>query len=197
MPARRATAADLEIVTTIVTRAFATDPIWSVALARADGSTAHQSDHWRRYVRDAIGQRWVWLSDGMEATSVWIPPGGHELSERSAASLGPWLEEALGAGGRDAYLELSARFEAAHPPEPAHYYLTLLATSPEHRGRGVGMALLAENLATIDAQSRAAYLESTNPANDHRYERVGFRPIGRFEAPSGDAAVTTMWRDPR
>jgi GNAT superfamily N-acetyltransferase len=197
LAARRAVSRDAETVTTIIARAFATDPVWSVALARPDGSTTHHVDHWRRYVDAAIPQGWVWVSSGFEAASVWIPPGGHELPASEEASLGPWLDAMLGSAGRDAYLELAARFEAAHPPAPPHYYLTLLATNPEDRGHGFGMALLAENLAAIDAENRPAYLESTNPANDHRYESLGFRRVGAFETTAGDATVATMWRDPR
>jgi ribosomal protein S18 acetylase RimI-like enzyme len=32
---------------------------------------------------------------------------------------------------------------AFHPREPPHYYLTLLGTHPDHRGKGIGMRLEA------------------------------------------------------
>jgi predicted GNAT family acetyltransferase len=70
----------------------------------------------------------------------------------------------------------------------------LLATHPDQRGRGVGQALLAANLERWDRDRVPAYLESTNPANDHRYERAGFRRVGGFRAVRNDAPVTTMWR---
>jgi GNAT superfamily N-acetyltransferase len=197
MPARRANAADIDAVATIIAQAFATDPVWSLALARPDGSTGHEFAHWRRYVEAAVPQGFVWVMAGLEAASVWIPPGGHELPPGEEASLGPWLDELLGSDGRDAYLDLAASFEAAHPASPPHYYLTLLATNPDHRGHGFGMGLLAENLAAIDAESMPAYLESTNPANDRRYEAVGFRRMGEFETHGGAAPVTTMWRERR
>ena len=57
------------------------------------------------------------------------------------------------------------------------------------------MRLLAENLATVDAQGAAAYLESSNPANDGRYARLGFTPHGKITAASGHV-MTTMWRPP-
>jgi predicted GNAT family acetyltransferase len=78
-----------------------------------------------------------------------------------------------------------------------HYYLSLLGTHDDHRGKGTGMALLRENLARIDAEGAPAYLESTNPANLARYESVGFVRLGEFAAPEGGPTVTTMWRDPR
>ncbi|HET9614245.1 MAG TPA: GNAT family N-acetyltransferase, partial [Candidatus Limnocylindrales bacterium] len=63
-----------------------------------------------------------------------------------------------------------------------------------HRGRGVGQGLLAEVLGTWDAAGVPAYLESTNPANDHRYERAGFRRVGGFTAVRDAAPISTMWR---
>jgi hypothetical protein len=41
-----------------------------------------------------------------------------------------------------------------------------------------------------------AYLESSNPSNDHRYERLGFVRVGEFAAPAGGPTVACMWRDP-
>jgi len=58
----------------------------------------------------------------------------------------------------------------------------------------IGQTLLAENLVDWDAQGIPAYLESTNPGNDHRYARAGFLPIGGFSAVLNSAHVTTMWR---
>ena len=61
------------------------------------------------------------------------------------------------------------------PPEGRpHYYLSLLGTRPDYRGRGLGFGLLAKNLAIMDAEGVPAYLESTNPDNNPRYERFGF-----------------------
>ena len=101
------------------------------------------------------------------------------------------------ATGRDAYHELLARFDAAHPREEAHYYLSLLGTHPRHRGRGIGMWLLAHDLEFVDAEHRPAYLESSNPANNDRYGRLGFEPVGAFSYPGGGPVVTTMWRPAR
>jgi hypothetical protein len=42
-----------------------------------------------------------------------------------------------------------------------------------------------------------AYLESSNRANDHRYERLGFVNVGEFAAPGGQPTIGCMWRDPR
>ena len=59
------------------------------------------------------------------------------------------------------------------------------------------MALLADNLARIDREGAAAYLESTNPANLARYRSVGFVDLGSFTLGDDGPVVTTMWREPR
>jgi GNAT superfamily N-acetyltransferase len=93
-------------------------------------------------------------------------------------------------------LDTFEHFEAAHPRESEHFYLSLLGTHPDHRGKGIGMGLLAENLRRIDAEGTPAFLESSNPANDHRYERLGFVRCGAFELGEDGPVVTQMWRDP-
>jgi GNAT superfamily N-acetyltransferase len=93
--------------------------------------------------------------------------------------------------------ELWDRFAANHPHDEPHAYLSLLATHPDHRGQGIGQRLLAEDLSRWDAARVPAYLESTNPGNDHRYERAGFRRIGGFRAVVDDTPISTMWRSPQ
>jgi ribosomal protein S18 acetylase RimI-like enzyme len=90
--------------------------------------------------------------------------------------------------------ELFRRCELARPRDEPHYSLSLFATKPECRGRGIGMALLRDDLARIDAEGACAYLESTNPTNNARYAGVGFATHGQFEHPTTGAPVTTMWR---
>ena len=55
----------------------------------------------------------------------------------------------------------------------------------------------ADNLAKIDSEGIPAYLESSNPDNDPRYERLGFVRAGEFERPDGRLTCSTMWREPR
>jgi GNAT superfamily N-acetyltransferase len=191
---RRATQDDAGTVASIVALAFASDPLWSHALARADGATGHQARFWKLWVDGALRYPWVWLAEGGEATSTWIPPGGSELSAQQEDELSELADECLGSAARDDFHELMARLDAAHPHNQPHYYLSLLATHPDHRGKGVGMALLEQNLELIDTERVPAYLESSNPDNDRRYSALGFEVVGQVCYPGGGPVVTTMWR---
>jgi GNAT superfamily N-acetyltransferase len=196
LAARRATASDIDLVTSIITLAFAHDPLWAHALARLDGETAHHAEFWRLFVAGALRYPDTWLTSGGEATAVWIPPGGTEMTPGQEQRLADLAAGRLGPAAGDC-LKLVSRFEAAHPSAEPHYYLTLLGTHPDHRGQGIGMRLLARNLDLVDAAHLPAYLESTNPANNRWYASVGFEPHGEFCYPGGGPMVTTMWRPAR
>jgi GNAT superfamily N-acetyltransferase len=135
---------------------------------------------------------WTMVTHHCEAAAVWIPPGEPEMSPQEERDLVALTERMLGAAQTRVVFDVFRRLEDAHPDQP-HYYLSLLGTHDDHRGRGLGMALLAATLEAVDGDGMPAYLESTNPANDARYMRVGFRPVGSVELENGHR-ITTMWR---
>jgi ribosomal protein S18 acetylase RimI-like enzyme len=193
-PSRPARAAEVDRVVEILVLAFQTDPIWSVALATGDGRTDHLAPYWRLFVDGAMRFGTVHVTDDLGACAVWLPPGEDELDDARATQLDALLDDVMTPSGPEAIHRLYERFEASRGSQPDHAYLSLLATDPDRRGQGIGQRLLAADLERWDAQGIPAYLESTNPANDHRYERAGFRPIGSFEAVLDDARVTAFWR---
>ena len=193
--ARVADASDISGVAETLAGAFFDDPVWGWAfddpVRRHDQLVAL----WSLFVAGSIEYRWVWTTPQYEAVSLWIPPGCPELTEPYGGRLEPLLDELL--GPRSALLvEVFKRFDDAHPRVEEHFYLSLLGTHPDHRGRGFGMRLLAENLALVDAEGVAAYLESSNPVNLSRYQSVGFERYGEFALPEGGPSVTTMRRQP-
>ncbi|MHB8458897.1 MAG: GNAT family N-acetyltransferase [Candidatus Limnocylindrales bacterium] len=194
MATRPATLDDLGLVTETLTLAFLHDPVWSVALARPDGSTVHHAAYWQLYVEGALRYSTVLMTDDASAVSVWVPPDGTELSNAGEEALERLVKATLEPAAVRAMFELWARFAANRPHDEPHAYLSLLATHPDHRGQGIGQRLLMEDLARWDAAGVPAYLESTNPGNDHRYERAGFRRVGGFRAVLDNGPISTMWR---
>jgi GNAT superfamily N-acetyltransferase len=190
---RIATLRDLDAVTDTITLAFAEDPVWAVAFARSDRRVDHRRALFRLWIDGALRYPWVWMTAGGEAVTIWIPPGGTDMSSEQEEAFDALATEHLG-DRAETLAELLRRFAAARPTKEPYYYLSLLATHPAHRGQGIGMALLADNLVRIDGERMPTYLESTNPLNDHRYERVGFRRLGEFRSPFDDHVITTMWR---
>jgi GNAT superfamily N-acetyltransferase len=190
--ARTATARDLHAATRTLTEAFLSDPVWGWAFPDRDRLEVW----WRFWVSSALPQGWVRVTGDVDAIAVWIPPGGYECAPEDEPHVGPLLRAHVG-DRTPLVLDTLGRLEANHPRATAHYYLSLLATADRSRGRGLGMNLMAENLASIDAEGMPAYLESSNPANIGRYESLGFSAMGEFKLPDDVATVTTMWRDPQ
>jgi GNAT superfamily N-acetyltransferase len=195
MESRPATRADADFVAACLHLAFVSDPVWGLALRRADGATDHHHAYWRLFVDGALRYGTVFMTPGGEAVSVWLPPGGSELADEQVAALEHFLSHNLASDDQAAIFDLYRRFEASRAPLPQHYYLSLLGTHPDHRGRGVGQALLAADVARWDAERTPTYLESSNGANNHRYERLGYRSIGGFSAVRDDTWIAAMWRD--
>ncbi len=195
--ARVATAQDAEAITETLALAFHEDPVWSWAFPDTERRLEQHRAVWGLLVRAKIEEGSVWQTAGGEAVAVWVLPGRPELSPEDERRLEELVESTMGEGAARV-LDTFERFDDAHPHERGeHHYLSLLGTHPDHRGKGVGMGLLAECLRRIDEEGAPSYLESSNPANDHRYERLGFARCGEFELSEDGPDVTQMWRDPR
>ncbi len=188
---------DVEVIARTVTLAFGADPVWGPAMAADRTTLDERLVLWRLFVAAAARYPWSSIVGEGAAVSVWIPPDGIELDGQEEAELDIALDAILGSDGAAAFHALVGRFEANHRRDVPHAYLSLLATRPDHRGRGIGMRLLADDLDRIDALHLPAWLESTNPANDARYRSVGFEPVGSFRTVDEERVITTMWRPPR
>jgi GNAT superfamily N-acetyltransferase len=193
---RRATGDDAATVTEILVRAFYNCPTWGWVFPDPAVRAEQHRALWGLLVAGGLRYPWVWLGAGGVTTSVWIPPGGTEMSEEQEAGIEPMLERMPGAGARRVMATLDA-FDAAHPHDEPHYYLSLLGTDPAHHANGYGLGLLADNLRLVDEERMPVYLEASNPANVALYARYGFVEVGAIELPGGVPTVPTMWRPAR
>jgi len=194
MDAHRAGPDELALATDTLALAFHGDPAWSWVFTDPERRTGQLRAVWGLLLDASVEHGWIWSTPDAGAVTEWIPPGVAELSPRQEATLEALMEDLLGPEVWRATALMEA-FGAARPTDE-HYYLSLFGTRPESRGQGLGMALLADNLALVDAEGRPAYLESTNEADLGRYRSVGFVDTGRIELPRGGPVVTTMWREP-
>jgi len=197
---RVANESDLEAIGRTLGRAFEHDPLWGWAFeaAERERKLAALATVFGFCAEAALAHGWVRVTDEVEAVALWIPPGAPEMSPADEARLPGLIAEACGPESAARALELFGAFEANHPHEPPHFYLSLLGTHPDHAGNGHGLGLVAESLAEIDAGDPAApaFLESSNPGNVPRYERLGFRPTREVTLIAG-LGGTQMWRGPR
>jgi ribosomal protein S18 acetylase RimI-like enzyme len=199
VPTRVATADDLPAIGETLARGFEHDPLWGWAFEDADRDRklAALAEVFGFCCRAALDLGWVRVADAVEAVALWIPPGSPEMSPADEERLPGVIAAACGPESARRVSELLGAFEHNHPHEPPHFYLSLLATHPDHAGHGHGLGLVADCLAEIDAGDppAAAFLESSNPGNVPRYERLGFRPTREVVLVEG-LSGTQMWRAP-
>jgi GNAT superfamily N-acetyltransferase len=192
---RRTRSADASAVVGTLAAAFAGDPVWGTwACGDAPDRVGLLEVFWKPWVDAGLKYDGFRMAPDASVVSGWVPPGVHETDDEDEAAIEA-VTLRLFAERAALLLEAYGLFEANRPAEP-HWYLSLLATHPAHRGQGLGMRMVADLLEPIDAAHQPTYLESTNPANDARYESVGFLRHGSFTLPEGPT-VTTMWRPAR
>jgi GNAT superfamily N-acetyltransferase len=198
MTARLANPADADAITETIATAFFHDPFWSWAFADETRRAERFRVWWRVFVDAAFRNgNPTWVTEGCGSVALWTAPGGIEMMPDDEAELVRLVGEFIGGEHGDRVLTVLAGFEAAHPHDVPHHYLSIVATHDQSRGHGYAEALLAEYLQRVDAEHTPAYLESSNPANLKRYMRLGFEPIGEIAVPDGRPPVTTMWRPER
>jgi GNAT superfamily N-acetyltransferase len=196
---RVATEEDLPAIGEALARAFEDDPLWGWAFESGTRERKLESlaSVFGFFCGAALGFGWVRVTDGVEAVALWIPPGSPEMVPADAERMPGVVAAACEPEAAKRVTEMLDAFERNHPHEPPHYYLSLLATHPDHAGKRLGVDLVAANLAEMDAADppSAAFLESSNPRNVPRYERLGFRPTREVDLVAG-LTGTQMWRPP-
>lgn len=138
----------------------------------------------------------VWVVDGLGAVSMWIPPGGNLL--------GPDVVEARYAdvladlpGPAPARIAETDQLVDKLLPDGPHWYLGVLASRQELRGRGLGSAVMRPVFAAADRAGLPVVLETSTPANVDFYIRRGFSVVAARTAGGPDGPVLrVMVREP-
>lgn len=189
--------ADLDEVARILAAGFSTDPVWGPAFPEHPDRLKHAAAHWRIITAQSLPydeSRVSVTEDGqITAVAVWFPPGAEEMSDADRPVHERLLRDSIGDAATDHIFSFGKLFTGAVPSVP-FAYLSLLAVAPEARGLGYGMQLVAASLEDYDRRGLHTYLESSNAANDARYERLGYKPQTKLEFPGGVPVQTYLRR---
>lgn len=123
---------DVGTVVDVLVSAFAEDPTWAWVFPDPATRPAEHAWLWRLFVEGAARYPWVWLTGDDAAAAVWVPPGGTDLSPEQESALERWIG-ALPTGTAARASAAVERFEAAHPRDEPHFFLSLLGTRATHR----------------------------------------------------------------
>jgi ribosomal protein S18 acetylase RimI-like enzyme len=156
-----ATPADRAAAVRTFVAAFAEDPAVRWFLPDPDTFEAEATAMGGHLFDLRVGHGTVWIADGGAAVAMWDAP-------RSPAGDGAEHAPQIGRFGR--YQSVVHK----KMPKIPHWYLGVLATHPEHRGRRLGRAVMAAGLERAAADGLPAYLETSNPRNVDIYRSAGF-----------------------
>lgn len=195
---RRAVAADLKSGAAALASAFSTDPVfnWLVAndverrlgmfFSGSLGSAIAKSPH---IVDVAV------KAETAQAVALWHDVDDWKRPDPPLHKLIPAVFPIFKLRTIRA-ARLSEMMKQGHPTDP-HRYLAFVGVHADHKGTGLGGALLTSMVNECDELGLPAYLESSNPVNDALYYRFGFVDHHKVALPNGAPPVTAMWRDPR
>lgn len=187
---------DLRELAAVLARAFDDDPIWTWLFPDPATRARRLPRMFTRFLRHAQRRGdTVRTTSTRDGVAIWRPPSGWRDTRwgqvRLALTMAPLFR-----GEVDRISVLGSVVESHHPDEP-HWYLATLGTDPPAQGRGVGSALLGEQLHLCDARGIPAYLETETAANVAFYSRHGFEVREEADVPRGGPHMWFMWRDPR
>lgn len=154
-----------------ITRAFAADPFLRLMLPDNGDYATHAPAFFGALFDKRVAGGTVWLVDDASAVAMWDGPGP---TTDAVFDLPPAAKAVMN--------EYDDRVHGAIP-DARHWYLGVLATDPEHAGRGFGRSVMRVGLDRATADGLPAYLETTNPRNVGLYESVGWKVESRFEHP--------------
>jgi GNAT superfamily N-acetyltransferase len=197
--ARSATHADVGALAKTLGRAFFDDPVmcWMLPDAQARRRKLHKLFEalTRHHHLAHGGVEVVPNGSGIGGAALWDPPGRWRPTRTDELRAMPALLWAFGRSLRRGFVA-EELMKAAHPEEP-HWYLAIIGSDPEVRGRGFGQELMRSRLDRCDAEHVPAYLESSNPVNVPYYQRFGFEVTGEIVLPDGGPTLVPMWRPAR
>ncbi|QIM15338.1 GNAT family N-acetyltransferase [Leucobacter insecticola] len=179
---------DLPEIAGLLAAAFFDDPVWGPTFPDPKQRLSQATEYWSFMAAQGLrcDDSLVAVGDdgAIRAVAIWFPEGEDEVAPESHEDYAELVRRLLPADAAQMLFDVGDRFEEARPTKP-HAYLSLLAVAPEARGKGEGMALLRLSIERYDAFGIDTYLESSNPANDARYEKQGYLPRGHIEMPRG------------
>jgi len=177
---RPGTMADLDAVVETVARAFHGDPAWDYMCGAGNDSAA------RAFARllyvGRVRRETVWIADEGAAVAMWDRVDGTRLG--GLDDLWQDFSEAAGPVVVAKVEAYDAAGKTLQPPAP-FWYLGVLATHPDHQGRGLATAVMSPGLANADAEGWDAWLETSKPANRPFYARRGFTDVHPVDIPDG------------
>lgn len=190
---RRATAADVPALVSVLARAFSRDPMVTWPLVTDEDLVPRIRAMFEAVDTPFAAAGWMYeAGDGVGAMTLLPPDSEARQAELEAAASAAIAGLAPDAGQR---YELMWSWIAETLPAGRHWLLDQLAVEPAAQGRGIGGTMLRFAIERARADGLPLYLETGMASNVAWYERFGFRVALQGDAPGGGPHIWFMRRD--
>ncbi|GIF08272.1 GNAT family N-acetyltransferase [Actinoplanes siamensis] len=169
-----ATPADRTKVLASLVPAFENDPVLRHLFPDDDTYPEHAAAFFGGLFDKRVGRDAIWIAEGGNAVAIWEPPADGTPPAAPGRGLPADVEKRI-----DAY------DHAVHAllPDGPYWYLGVLGTHPDHRGRRLGHAVMAEGLRRAAAAGLPAILETSTEGNVAMYQRAGWEVVASTTDP--------------
>ncbi|MEV0248472.1 GNAT family N-acetyltransferase [Nocardia sp. NPDC050712] len=194
---RRAALDEFDTLAPVFAEASADEEVFSwIVRDHPDIAELYRTQHAPGMLEQALREDEVWVAgDGEQtwAVSLWQTVRDRNRLEREAAEMRTLYEQAPVAPMRR-LRALTAILEQTHPAEYPHRYLQVIATLPQHRGKGAGAAIVSERAKAAADAGLPAYLEASTERSARLYARCGFVIEGDpIQLPEDGPLLRPMW----
>jgi ribosomal protein S18 acetylase RimI-like enzyme len=199
IPVVSMSADQLDAATGVMARAFQNDPLFKAIWPDSDERAASLSQLARWDLADAgPGDMALVTAGPVNGVAKAIRSDVHApLTENDFHRLGHALTPHAWQRFNDVHAFSFAVQQLMTKTPEAHWYLQVLAVSPEYQGRGIGSALLDAIHAGADADGLPTTLLTFQPRNVPLYQRNGFQVVAEGTEPGDGLYFWCMKREPR
>lgn len=194
---RPAQLSEFDAVLRLSTEAFADEAVLSWVVPDPAARTDYIRERFAASLRATVEAADLIIAvtpeDEAVAVALW-----HDFDADQRVAMSPDATEAPDCSDPIARrLHTAATVTAARHPADPHVFLSSMATRPDFRGRGVGIAMLRFGIERADGSDLPIYLEASTPQNRRLYLRNGFTDHGDTIAlPEDGPVLQPMWRPP-
>ena len=195
---RAAGRAAADAAAAVLVSAFVDDPGWGASIpSRLDRRLALETTM-RAATRHAAGRGTLFVArandDPAGAAVTWTPDAHPKPWDREYVLAAVTMAARMGPTS----VALARRYAAVRRIDSglgAHWHLAVLGVHPDRQRHRIGTELLGRFLASVDAASAAACLETSRIELVEWYGRFGFE-VREHVDPPGSRRIWIMWREP-
>lgn len=191
---RRATAEDVQRLTTVLAEAFFDDPMFGWLMPEDSKRRARLRRYFGIELRHyTLPRGRVWTTSDLSGAALSLPPGAWRAPPHATLMEGTAFGLHL---SRAARIGAAIEWRHTRKPREPHYYVRDIGVHPDMQGSGLGSALLHPTLERCDREGLPAYLEASSERSAALYERLGFQHIKELRV-GGSPPLRLMLRPPR